>query len=215
MKIAVALAMMTLAPTVYSWNARESSYAPLPAAPTKHSSRVRVALAAMLGVRSGSPELVLKRFDQAFYNDVEFVVGEAPGEHEHVRVIVAVLPDRTVLPLGCAASRLVLQAVVPPRVVSDSGAEYVTLLAMLDGEVPPLARHIRDASEIPTWARGLASERGIRVEPPRVQKVAPQEHRITLFAWADGLYRIVGVLGAGHAEDGIISATLLVARPPN
>lgn len=178
------------------------------------SVRARRMLATLLNVDPSSMALHVSEAPISLYPGVRSYIGEAPGYHAAKRAWVARLPDSTLIPLGCRAGRLVLQAASQPVLSQDSIFVYAALLASLDGAVPPGARPILKLEDVPRRWREWADDHGVRLEMPAVRSLSGGIREVTVLVKTDALYRVVVVLGSSRWEDEIKSVRLIMGVPP-
>lgn len=204
MIVSAALPVLSVSPGAHQFMSDEG----------RDSVAVRRVLAAALGRRASDPDLAVRGMTQQFYRGVEIFIGEAPGEHTMSRALVAVLPDSSLLPLGCATSRNILQMLVTPTVEPESSAAYIALLAQIGGDVPPVARPIDHPSQLPRWVTDWAKQHAVRIDSTTTETLPSGERRLSLILWGDALYRVVAILGRDRRDDRIVQVRLLVGSPP-
>jgi hypothetical protein len=178
-------------------------------------ARARTTLAAMLGTSPADRSLSVEPYALAAQPGVRFILGRSPGVHSATEeALVAIMPDSSLLPLGCTASRRVLQSVFPPRFDLSGIVAYARDLAVLDGQVGPTARVINELADAPEWVRTFAREQHVQVPATQVIAEPGGGHTVVLLIWGGALWQVEVHIGTARGEDVVFPSHLLVGNPP-
>jgi hypothetical protein len=178
---------------------------------------VRRELAALLNVVGSREESSIRivMSNLPLHPGVLLYTGLLPGAHGGpARGVVGATSDGVVLPVGCPATRRVLQALAPPILADSSLLRYAVVLAQLDGLLPSGGELISDPRTVPEWARTQAAERRLALVSPKVQALGNpvRARRVSVMVMAeDALYLVVVRVGPERFLDTVEDVTELAS----